>query len=676
MCFLCPISRWSRKVASMLPWLVIPFMMVWAFSHLLPPNYRLEITSSRLACLSVLLLSLMWYEILVPWISSWRAHRSAMMRERKLIEGQEAAKRRKEATRRCRNCLTPYKIQMPGSGKYVCQYCGHISKRPVLEVAGTLAESKSLMSGPALTRSTSATHSKSNVQTRGPLAAWCWVTEINCSCPNFMSSYNSVQNISEFVIQTWLSLWKKLLAIGSLLMNRGGNQDGMSELWDEAAKSKLDKARRKSDKKKQLRLQKELFEAEDREQREEVARLVEEMRRERDEAEEIKLQEEKVKALKEKEAKKANDMDKSIEKHPRKVRHLDTINAFQESPKPMQNFAEVVNERVAILKGTSKDQISDFNRTSKMQRVQSLNRGLKFKNKADSNSRLSFLRQNDIVAQKAFASTSTIGMISESCASFINKADSMHSVKLTISSGSSNVVTKAPGVVCASDSAWNKTPWIKESRGLDENNGNKLIESLNGNGKMAEGKVDFAGDSSQHISFSDMPSLSPVRPTAIQPPIAPPSKHVDPLHQLFSTPSLFPPMELCANLNSSFEQRPPNELKSVFLSGHTFFESQAFSCLADAFVPSSGPPNIEVVPETTTHLQHQCHDNYGFEYSFSESVVSTCGCHMPSDALHSERIDSSMQGTTQLPSISISNSSQAADSDLSAKKYNFLLENS
>ena len=111
MCILCVLSRWSRRFVTMLPWLVIPFIITWAFSQLLPPGYRLEVTSTRLACLGVLLSSLAWYELLMPWWSSWRARRNALWRERKLIEAQEAAKWRKEATRRCRNCFTAYKVQ-------------------------------------------------------------------------------------------------------------------------------------------------------------------------------------------------------------------------------------------------------------------------------------------------------------------------------------------------------------------------------------------------------------------------------------------------------------------------------------------------------------------------------------------------------------------------------------
>ncbi|KAL0347551.1 UNVERIFIED_CONTAM: hypothetical protein Scaly_1771100 [Sesamum calycinum] len=134
MCILCVIQKWSRRIATMLPWLVIPLIGLWALSQLLPPAFRFEITSPRLACVLVLLVTLFWYEVLMPQLSAWRVRRNARLRERKRFEAIEMQKLRKTATRRCRNCLTAYRDQNPGGGKFMCSYCGHISKRPVLDL--------------------------------------------------------------------------------------------------------------------------------------------------------------------------------------------------------------------------------------------------------------------------------------------------------------------------------------------------------------------------------------------------------------------------------------------------------------------------------------------------------------------------------------------------------------
>ncbi|CAM6081727.1 unnamed protein product [Calypogeia fissa] len=148
MCILCVASRWSRRIVTMLPWFIIPLIILWALSQLLPPGFRFEVTSPRLACVGVVLISLGWYELAMPRLSMWRAKRSAQQRERRRIEAQEAAKWRKEATRRCRNCLSPYRDQTPVGGKFMCTFCGHISKRPVLDVPGIGPEGSMSPGGP------------------------------------------------------------------------------------------------------------------------------------------------------------------------------------------------------------------------------------------------------------------------------------------------------------------------------------------------------------------------------------------------------------------------------------------------------------------------------------------------------------------------------------------------
>ncbi|GLT32409.1 hypothetical protein SLA2020_070790 [Shorea laevis] len=87
MCLLCVIQKWSRRVATMLPWLVIPLIGLWvALSQLLPPAFRFEITSTRLACVFVLLVTLFWYEVLMPQLSAGRVRRNARLREKKRFE--------------------------------------------------------------------------------------------------------------------------------------------------------------------------------------------------------------------------------------------------------------------------------------------------------------------------------------------------------------------------------------------------------------------------------------------------------------------------------------------------------------------------------------------------------------------------------------------------------------
>lgn len=102
------------------------------------PSFRFQITSPRLARVFVLLVTLFWYEILMPRLSAWRVWWNARLRERKRLEAIEIEKLRKTALRRCRNCLTAHRDQNPRGGKFTCSYCGQISRRPVLLILGVL----------------------------------------------------------------------------------------------------------------------------------------------------------------------------------------------------------------------------------------------------------------------------------------------------------------------------------------------------------------------------------------------------------------------------------------------------------------------------------------------------------------------------------------------------------
>ncbi|CAI0423898.1 unnamed protein product [Linum tenue] len=317
MCILCVIQKWSRRVATMLPWLVIPLIGLWALSQLLPPAFRFEITSPRLACVFVLLVTLFWYEILMPQLSAWRLRRNARLRERKRFEAIELQKLRKTATKRCRNCLTPYRDQNPGGGKFMCSYCGHISKRPVLEMSvppglgipnsgiikDLVGKGGKILNGKAWSDN-------------GWMCSQDWLDNGGWAGGSFAgrSSYwrksgggnlgaddnclaeKSVLRVvifgcklltSFFLSIRWLC--RKIFRISSSEDDASADAErrgGMPKRGENGAnypESRGEKARRKAEEKRQARLERELLEEEERKQREEVARLVEERRRLRDE---------------------------------------------------------------------------------------------------------------------------------------------------------------------------------------------------------------------------------------------------------------------------------------------------------------------------------------------------------------------------------------------------------
>ncbi|XVF65923.1 hypothetical protein PTKIN_Ptkin09bG0290000 [Pterospermum kingtungense] len=317
MCILCVIQKWSRRVATMLPWLVIPLIGLWALSQLLPPDFRFEITSPRLACVFVLLVTLFWYEILMPQLSAWRVRRNARLREKKRFEAIELQKLRKTATRRCRNCLTPYRDQNPGGGRFMCSYCGHISKRPVLDlpVPPGMGISNSGIIKDLVGKGGKILNGKGWSE-NGWMCGQDWLENGNwvagsvAGKPGYWrnngtgvfgededclaeKSYSGVVIFacklltSFFLSIRWLL--RKIFRVSSssddassdadhrgMLTKRGENGTNFHE-------SRGEKARRKAEEKRQARLEKELLEEEERKQREEVARLVEERRRLRDE---------------------------------------------------------------------------------------------------------------------------------------------------------------------------------------------------------------------------------------------------------------------------------------------------------------------------------------------------------------------------------------------------------
>jgi len=315
MCILCVIQKLSRRVATVLPWLVIPLIGLWALSQLLPPAFRFEITSPRLACVFVLLVTLFWYEILMPQLSAWRVRRNARLRERKRFEALEMQKLRKTATRRCRNCYNPYRDQNPGGGRFMCSYCGHVSKRPALDLPPGLGISNSGIVKELVGKSGKILNGKVWSE-NGWMCGQDWLENgnwIGGPVPGNPGNWKGNENaglfggdehcvtdssysgilffICKILTYFFLSirwLWRKIFRISSreecssdaehraLLAKRGENGESLNE-------SRGEKARRKAEEKRQARLERELLEEEERKQREEVARLVEERRRLRDE---------------------------------------------------------------------------------------------------------------------------------------------------------------------------------------------------------------------------------------------------------------------------------------------------------------------------------------------------------------------------------------------------------
>lgn len=300
MCILCVIQKWSRKVATMLPWLVIPLIVMWVFSQFLPPAFRFEITSPRLACVSVLLVTLFWYEILMPQLSAWRARRNARIMERMRVEAIELHKLRKNAIRRCRNCRNPYRDQNPSGGKFKCSYCGHTSKRPDMG-SHEFTDLGRLSNSGMIFNLVGKVWSDNNwvcgqdwLENGGNWANGSFSGKRKKNSCGFVSSANVhfVYSLLVFVCKSLAAIFLGIMWLFRKVFRISFNEDdtsqdpdisGIAKKGENGNETRTEKARRKAEEKKQARLEREQLEEEEQKQREEVARLVEERRTVRDE---------------------------------------------------------------------------------------------------------------------------------------------------------------------------------------------------------------------------------------------------------------------------------------------------------------------------------------------------------------------------------------------------------
>ena len=115
------------------------------------------------------------------------------------------------------------------------------------------------------------------------------------------------------------------------------------------------------------------------------------------------------------------------------------------------------------------------------------------------------------------------------------------------------------------------------------------------------------------------------RGSAIQPPIAPPpTVHAASLHQLFSTPTIFPPLDYPNQL----EQIPQSEIKSSFLPDCTYFESARHAtfqtCPISGLCITSSPPPFYAQNSSVSPLQPRSISQDGHSLYNSMSMGSTC----------------------------------------------------
>ncbi|KAG6537572.1 hypothetical protein ZIOFF_002666 [Zingiber officinale] len=276
MCIFCAVPRWSRKIATLLPWLLFPVLFFWGMSPLLPPRLRFEITSPRIACLSVLVLILVWYKALVPLLNYLQACRAAREHEWQRTLAIEMQTLLKTAIRCCRNCHTPYRDQNPTGVRFKCSYCGQFSKKPILDL-------------PRSVRSSTFSKLMRNF-------GWIWsqdqeaLRNINRGCST-VAKFSSFLFFFPFNLIFYLFVhmrWFCKVAFKHSSTEDDSDTDHRGVFYKRGDGGNLhesgwEKTRRKAEEKRQAKLEKEMLEEEERKQREEVARMVDERRKMRDE---------------------------------------------------------------------------------------------------------------------------------------------------------------------------------------------------------------------------------------------------------------------------------------------------------------------------------------------------------------------------------------------------------
>lgn len=579
-------------------------------------------------------------------------------------------KLRKEATRRCRNCLTAYKVQTPGGGKFMCTYCGHVSKRPVLEVPGTFP----CRTGPSMTGTSFAGAFSVSQQGNGggvrhfrgllrgskpefgsvpqaidrggctwsgslwPFGARCAHAgqnglhesssspgESTCGQEKCRGERSSLGALSFF----WRSLffvgwvWKKVLAIGQ--SRKDGTVEGAwssrgNENLDSFQGSRGEKARRRAKERRLARLEKEIREAEERKQREEVACLVEERRRQR---------KEKMEVDKERESEVAAERDTEIE-GVRDAERQPTIKAKEGVREQGKDTTPEQEPEVTLIKNKISGELKGGGtrpRSTAMKGVQHFksaeaprglmhDQGFKFKAAVENCSRSGYTRYVGN-AKRGPLSICKTGTLPENDGWGRRAVERSHTrgnftkTATPIATGSFNLSPNSDGVPLLSGSAWKKAPWSSTGSEVSARESTSM-QTVMADG-IREGLDQKKEDAMDLFTIKESiikPSQPLVRVTPIQPPIAPPSTHMDSLHQLFSSPSIFSPMDLAVDFQKQHEQKSQTEIRAS-IPGHTFFETPMCVSVrppepyAQSSISTSAPMSIPVPPWDLTGPQNK-----------------------------------------------------------------------
>eukprot|EP00899_Mesostigma_viride_P006486 jgi/Mesvir1/15839/Mv03388-RA.1 len=217
----------------------------------------------------------------------------------------EEERLRKQAIKRCRNCLAAYQHQAPFGGRYTCSACGHVSRRPALDTTHAMAvpskppdEKGGMLNGMGDGGGSDAGSDNWD----GVPALTPQVSRSNSGASNAAAPACAEATSSSVLLSALEFVAKKILGRGLCerarmldRLGRGGGEKtglrsagGRDVAGDAGSMASLcqrlgrgEKTRRKMEEKRAARSERQKLEDEEKQVREEVAQLVEEQRRTR-----------------------------------------------------------------------------------------------------------------------------------------------------------------------------------------------------------------------------------------------------------------------------------------------------------------------------------------------------------------------------------------------------------
>lgn len=509
----------------------------------------------------------------------------------------------------------------------MCTYCGHISKRPVLEMPAAFSHvvgqgstrvshtgaysGGHLVNGAGMLSFRGTARSDIGCWSRASERRGCtWFGESTCGGENCRAWQSFSRALSFLGIFSSFAgyIWRKVTGAGKLTAESSRNSQKLKDDLANSHESRGEKARKKANEKKQARLEKEQLEAEERKQREDVARMVEERRRLREEKLQIEQESEREAAAeREREIRRIREIERR-RKDKAKERagdQMEVRTAEQEMDAACTsiNTSEEVDSRKTSFARTSEKSAESF-KNARVSRGLRHEQGLRSKGATDNFVRSDSLKHPGTV-KHGFFPASKMGSVFQNNGVFGNRTDGLHTsgkfskLDSPISPGNMRLNPKSAGEAQSSDSAWKKVPWsnawAKGSEMLKEDTSSMQTGLPNCSCERLDGNMKAGPNLFNNKAVGVKQSPTSVGISAIQPPIAPPSTHVASLHQLFSSPTIFPPLDLPVDFPNQREQIPQTEIKASFLPEHTFFETPACvtfqSCcsISGPSVPTSLP---------------------------------------------------------------------------------------